>query len=174
MVRRLIIFERRKTMDRKVDNIVIENAQIMFRNFSGNPGKFNAEGKRNFCVVIPNDEMANTLEQDGWNIKWTKPRDDGEDPKPYLPVAVNYGVMPPKIYMITANNKNLLNEDTVGSLDYAEIKNIDIIIRPYCWEVNGKFGVKAYVKNMYVTIEEDYFADKYKFSDPINDDDLPF
>ena len=124
--------------------------------------------------MIPTDEMANTLMNDGWNVKYTKPRDDSEEAMPYIQVAVNYGVMPPKIYMITANNKNLLDEDTVGSLDYAEIKNVDIIIRPYCWEVNGKSGVKAYVKNMYVTIEEDYFANKYRSQQPISDDDLPF
>lgn len=161
-------------MNKKIENLVIEDARIIFKNFSGKPSKFNAEGKRNFCVYIPEDKVSE-LQDDGWNIKWTKPRDVDEEPKAYIQVSINYGVIPPKIYMITSNNKNLLDEETVGSLDYAEIKYIDLIIRPYIWEVNGKSGIKAYVKNMYVTIEEDYFADKYSSNHPIiDDDDMPF
>lgn len=142
------------------NNIVIENARIGFRNFSGNEGKFNPAGRRNFCVFLETD-LGQTLENDGWNIKWLQPRDEGEEPQAYLQVAVSYDNKPPKIILVTSNGKSQLDESSVNILDWAEIENIDLIIRPYNWEVNGKIGVKAYVKSMYVTLIEDEFESKY-------------
>lgn len=142
------------------NNIVIENAKIGFRNFSGEAGKFNPAGRRNFCVFLE-QELGKVLEEDGWNVRWLQPRDEGEELKPYLQVAVSYENIPPKIVLVSGRGKTLLDETSVNILDWAEISNIDLIIRPYNWDVSGKSGVKAYVKSMYVTLVEDEFESKY-------------
>lgn len=141
-------------------NIIIEGARIGFRNFSGKEGINNSEGKRNFCVFL-DPELGLTLEEDGWNVRWLKPRDENEELQPYLQVSVRYNKMPPKIIMITSKGKTLCDEETIGILDWAEIKDVDLIIRPYNWDFNGKQGVKAYVKSMYITLAEDEFESKY-------------
>ena len=122
-----------------LSNVSIENAHIIFRNFSGEESKFNKKGSRNFGVLLDVD-LAAQLKSDGWNVKELPPREDGDIPTYLLPVSVAFGHIPPKIMLVTSNNMATLDETTVNQLDYAELANIDMIVRPYCWEVNGNSG----------------------------------
>lgn len=154
---------------------VFENCRIIFRNFKGEQSQYNRAGDRNFCVVIEDRDTADRLAADGWNIKHLPPLDEGEEETSYLPVAVSFSNVPPTIVMLSSKGRTQLDESTVDILDYAEIEYIDLIVNPYNWEVNGKSGVKAYVKTLYVKIREDELARKYATFDT-NDpsDDIPF
>lgn len=143
-----------------IKNCVLENVRIVFRNFSGAEGKYNRAGDRNFAALL-DDETANAMANDGWNIKYLKPREEGDAPQAYIPVKVSYKGRPPKVVMITSRGKSNLGEDMVSILDWAEIKNVDLTLNPYEWEVNGKSGVTAYLKTIFVTIHEDALDLKY-------------
>ncbi len=158
------------------DTIKIEGAQIKYRNFAGREKDFNPEGRRNFCVIF-DEETADRLRQDGWNVKMDKYGDET------MQVAVEYKNFPPRIVQITGNNQRVLTEKQLANLDDAEILNVDLIIRPYNYDVNGKTGVKAYLKTAYITIQDDFggkYANIPEVSEPVMTEmdeqmnDIPF
>ena len=145
--------------------ISIANVRLGFRNFAGAEGPYNKKGDRNFVVFLE-EQQAKDLESDGWNIKWPKEREEVDpdsdfEQQPFLPVSFSFTNFPPKIVLVTDGNASRIGEDEVDMLDWAEIENADIVIRPYNWSVNGNSGVKAYLKALYVTLATDEFSSKY-------------
>ena len=144
-----------------VNNINIEGANIIWKNFSGERDKFNP-GKRGFSVVIDDAVMAKELKQEGWNVK-ERPLQEGADASEQewtLPVKLHMNRYT-QIWLIVGNHKTLLDEDTVAQLDVVDFVDCDLSIRPYEWEMSGRTGITAYVDSMYVTIRENKFAEKY-------------
>jgi len=155
-----------------VNNVeYIEGARMIFRNFRGAPTQFNAEGKRNFCVVI-SPQKAVKMAEAGWPIKYTKPRDEYEDPEAYIKVNLVFGKNPPKIVLVSGTNMTTLDEESVGALDFVDPGNIDICIRPYNYNLGGRIGVSAYCKTLYVNVEPDPLEEKYAHLDA--DEEAPF
>lgn len=138
----------------------IDDARIIYRNFSGVGSKFNREGDRNFAVYIPDEDTAEELKERGWNVKIKPPREDGDDPFMFLPVKIKFNDRGPSVYLVTGNKKTPLNENTVSCLDDIDILSVDLDIRPYDWDVNGKTGRTAYLQSIWVTQEVDRFASR--------------
>lgn len=146
------------------NTVNIENARIGFRNFEGREGPYNKMGQRSFAVFLDMD-TAEKLHKDGWNVKFPKEH-EGIDPEedtrdPFINVTVAFENYPANVFLISNEVPTRLGEDEVLMLDWAELENVDLVIRPYTWSVNGKSGIKAYLKAGYFTIVTDAFAAKY-------------
>ena len=151
--------------ERKITrNIKIEGATLIFKNFTGAKGDYNDEGNRNFGVLL-DDALAEDLEQEGWRVKYLRPKPDDPDEykQPWLPVKVKFGKIPPIAMLINERGMKKLDEDTIGQLDWTPASNVDLIVRPYNYPaIAGRpAGVSAYLKSLYYTKDEDDFAKKY-------------
>ena len=145
----------------------IDDARIIFRNFRGEGGKFNKEGDRNFALIIPDEEMAEALQNDsnqygaGWNVKIKPPREDGDEPFMYLSVKVKFNDRGPKIYLESGRNRVRLDEESVSMLDEIDILSVDLDIRPYDDEINGRPFRAAYLQSMVVKQNLDRFEARF-------------
>lgn len=147
-------------MPDQLKQFMIEDAQLIFRNFSGKEGQYNREGDRNFSVIL-DPVTAEQMLKDGWNVKGLASREEGEPDTPYIQVTVNFKNKPPRIVTITSSGRTQLDENSVDVLDWAEIRVADLVCNGYDWVVGDKSGTKAYLKTLFVTIEEDELERKY-------------
>ncbi len=148
-------------------NLILKQAQLLpgqYKNFSGAGSRYNPEGKRNFCVIL-DPETTDALIEEGWNVKFTKPKDASIEPTPYLKVNVSYAKSTPNVKLITAEEGRVtrLTEKTIGEVDYAEIQYVDLNITPSFYDMgDGKTGYSAYLKSMNVIIDDDPVGDMYE------------
>lgn len=155
--------------------VIMEEVRLIYRNFAGRESMYNAEGDRNFAVLL-DDEVAAKLQRDGWHVKHIKPATEDDEPQPYLPVALKFGGRrPPLVVLITKIKgewrKTQLSEEDLPVLDWVDIMTADLIVRPFEWAVGGKSGIKAYLNEIYITIRENRLVEKY--SEVLELDELP-
>ena len=176
-----------KRRAKRSEYVTIIGAKIESRNLAGRPTDMNPEGGVRSFVIRLDPDLANKLADEEWNVKISRQRvlDDGTvlEPKQYIPVEAWYNNYPPKIYIISdgSNEKTLLDADTVGCIDKAAIKNVDITFKPWYWTYANRSGKKALVDEMYVTIDGNAFeagmsdlAKKYADYSEAAEEPLPF
>ena len=154
----------------------IDDARIIFKNFEGRGDKFNREGDRNSSLLIEDPDTADAMIKEGWNVRIKPARDEDEPPFMRLPIKVKFSDYGPNVYLITGDRRNELDEESIGCLDNIDIESVDMDIRPYDWEVNGKTGRTAYLQSMQVVQRIDRFAAKYADmrGNDIDDESAPF
>lgn len=143
------------------ETVTFRDATIIFKNLSGEAKKFNAEGVRNFAVLI-DEQQSRELEQQGWNVKPLKRREEDDEQLYFLKVSVSYKIRPPRVWLISSAGRSLLGEGLVGMLDQLETNKIDLVISAYDWRLDtGASGRKAYLQSMFATMYEDELELEY-------------
>lgn len=140
----------------------IDDARIIFKNFSGEESKFNRAGDRNFAVRIDDTELADQLIADGWNVTVKPPKEEGDDPRMYIKVKIKFNDRGPKVFLKSGKHVRRLSEQNVGLLDSIDILRVDLDLRAYDWEVNGKTGRTAYLDSINVEQNLNRFEEYYE------------
>jgi hypothetical protein len=151
--------------DKKIDPVLVEDATIIFRNFQGMARDFNSEGDRNFSVILPKD-LALKMKADGWRVKQLKPRGEDEEGDYHIKVKLNYRTgRPPRVVLITSKNRTELGQDEVAIVDAIDIKKVDVLFNGW-WSDMQDGGFSAYLKTIFITVNEDELELKYAQENP--------
>lgn len=181
--------ENRENMNRKpAQTIILKDIHIPYntekwqpRNFRGlervsNGRIVNAEGKRNFCIFLPQsmnriiagqgDDWVDSeqLREDGWNIgKNTNPTDPQEEPSYMLRVKVKFhpegsdlARLNPQVRVVTSSGAMMdMDEANIGDLDNMQIQKANATIRA-TWQVTPSYtGYVAYLSKLVLRVYED-------------------
>lgn len=153
-----LVIKRRR--DGRIHTVETSDISLIWTNFVGAEGRFNAAGERNFNIVLT-PEDAHILQAEGMNVKYHEPREEGDDGLYTLRVKVNYNSPhPPTITMRNNHGMADLTEDSVMVLDTAEIEEAFVRFRVNYYEGH----VTPYLEKLLVRI---YVSDfESKFYDP--------
>ena len=162
----------------KAKKISIDDARLMFLNFSGAEGPYNDEGDRNFCVRLDNKDILNKALESGYNVKY---KNEGDEQIPYLKVTVDFEnkskKYPCHVFMKSNKRPEELREETVSVVDEVDIIKANLIIQPKPYVLkNGNYGIKALLNKLYLTVSGDKYADDFfGYEDNFDEEDeIPF
>ena len=143
--------------------LTFEEVEVYTKNFDGN--KFGRGGQKTVGFYIDPEIAAELEDRACPGLKWTERWDNAPEDwvsRPWLKASIGFSYRPPSIYQITTRGARRLDEFTVDNLQRAKIDGpIDISVRVAPWERNGETGLKLWVTEAYIRIEETPLAEKY-------------
>lgn len=149
--------------DLRISQLRLDDAHITFRNFGGKVSEYNKLGERSFALYLDDPDLVENLKADGWNIKYTKVRDPEDEPRAFTSIKVSFDRIPPKMYFVNERKElTPIREDQLSLLDTEDIAFIDLVINPSYWEKGRESGVKGYLRELYVSLEDHTFNGKYR------------
>ena len=175
-------------MDKKFRSFIltgITNQDVRSRNFAGverrskvNPAQVvNSAGRRNFCVELT-PEVAAELKDYGCDVKYTKPRDANDEPKPFVQINVSYMFKAPEVHEIANGVDNLLDEAHIHELDGVEFGNLELLLEIGKEKMHndGTPYRPLFANLIWAEIVPNYFQTKLaNLRNPYQgDDDVPF
>lgn len=159
------------------------------RNFAGEvrTGK-RADGStfksnERFATFVVPDDMVDEFRKYGINMWASQKPDELTGEYTYFSrMVLSYnGRTKPSVYLVDENNRRTpLSEDTVGTLDYISIRDVDVVLRKKDKpDGKGTFGFWVNVLYAYQDTPRDPFAAKFSELEESagnggGDDDLPF
>lgn len=138
--------------------VEIDDSNFIFeRNFRGDPnvGKYKSKQRR-ATIIIPNHNQAKDLMDEGFNVKFTSPREGEEEgfvPTYFIKIIANYDSRTqPMIYIVPEGGSPvLLDQVSVSEIDGCYATRVRAVLNPY---TNKETGAKSlYVQTMYVEAE---------------------
>lgn len=90
------------------------------------------------------------------------PKEEGDDPYMYIKVKIKFNDRGPKVFLKSGKHVRRLSEQNVGLLDSIDILRVDLDLRAYDWEVNGKTGRTAYLDSINVEQDLNRFEEYYE------------
>lgn len=146
-----------------IEDVELEDAQIKWNwsHFDGRQDTYNEEGEYNYTLVLPRQTALELLEE-GWNVREREPYEEGDEPEFTLEVKISDKFGMPKMFLIKRGRRfgvEKLRE--LHDIKRETTTQIDVIITPSRWVNGNRTGVTAYTKELYATITESRFAEKY-------------
>lgn len=148
-----------------IDDIEFEDVQIKWpwTHFDGKDTFGGTEAKYNFTIILPK-ATALQLREAGWtSVKENEPYEEGDEPEWTMQCQISDRFGIPKMYLIKNDRRFRINEmRDLHDIRRETCEKIDVILTPSRWVNGARTGVTAYVKEMYATISQSRFAEKYE------------